>query len=32
MVRAICVVQLKDRRRSTSFMLMLGLKEAIDQL
>ena len=32
MVRAICGVQLKDRKRSTDLMFMLGLKEAIDQL
>ena len=32
MVRAMCGVQLKDRERSTDFMLMLGFKETIDQL
>ena len=32
MVRAICGVQLKDRKRSMDFMFMLGLKETIDQL
>ena len=32
MVRALCGVQLKDRKRSTDFMLMLGLNETIDQL
>ena len=32
MVRAMCGVQLKDRKRSTDFMLVLGLKETIDQL
>ena len=32
MVRARCGVQLKDRKRSTDLMFMLGLKEAIDQL
>ena len=32
MVRAFCWVQLKDRRRSTDLMLMLGLNETIDQL
>ena len=32
MIKAICGVQLKYRRRSTDFMLMLGLNESIDQL
>ena len=32
MVRAMCGVQLKDRKRSMDLMLMLGLSEAIDQL
>ena len=32
MVRAMCGVQLKDRKRSTDVMLMLGLSETIDQL
>ena len=32
MVRAMCGVQLKDRKRSTNLMFMLGLKEATDQL
>ena len=32
MVRAMCGVQLKDRKRSTDLMFMLGLNEAIDQL
>ena len=32
MVRAMCGVQLKDRKRSTDFMFMLGLNEIIDQL
>ena len=32
MVRAMCGVQLKDRKRSTDLMLLFGLKEAIDQL
>ena len=32
MVRAMCGVQLKDRKRSTNLMLMLGLSVAIDQL
>ena len=32
MVKAMCGVQLKDRKRSTDLMLMLGLKETIDQL
>ena len=31
-VRAMCGVQLKDRKRSMDLMLMLGLNEAIDQL
>ena len=32
MVRAICGVQLKDRKRYTDLMFMLGLLETIDQL
>ena len=32
MVRAMCGVQLKDRKRSTDFMFMLGLRETMDQL
>ena len=32
MVRAMCGVQLKDRKRSTDLMFMLGSKESIDQL
>ena len=32
MVRTMCGVQLKDRKRSTDLMLMLGLKETMDQL
>ena len=32
MVRAMCGEQLKDRKRSTDLMLMLGLNENIDQL
>ena len=32
MVRAMCGVQLKDRKRSTDSMFMLGLKETIGQL
>ena len=32
MVRAMCGVQLKDIKRSTDLMFMLGLKETIDQL
>ena len=32
MVRAICGVQLKDRKISTDFMFMLGLIETTDQL
>ena len=32
MVRAMCGVQLKDRKRSMDLMLMLGLNETIDQL
>ena len=32
MVRAMCGVQLKDRKRSTDLMFMLGLCETIDQL
>ena len=31
MVRAMCGVQLKDRKRSTDFMFMLSLKESIDK-
>ena len=32
MVRAICGVQLKDRKRSTYLMFILGLNKTIDQL
>ena len=32
MVTAMCGVQLKDIKRSTDFMFMLGLKETIDQM
>ena len=32
MVRAICVLQLKNRKKSTDLMLMLCLNETIDQL
>ena len=32
MVRAMCGVQLKDRKRSSDLMFMLDLNEAIDQL
>ena len=32
MVRGACGVQLKDRKRSTDLMSMLGLNETIDQL
>ena len=32
MVIAMCGVQLKDRKRSTDLMIMLGLNETIDQL
>ena len=32
MVRAMCGVQLKNRKRSPDLMFMLGLKEAMDQL
>ena len=32
MVRAMCEVQLKDRKRSTDLMLMIGLNKTIDQL
>ena len=32
MVRAMCGVQLKDRKRSTDFILMMGVNETIDQL
>ena len=32
MVRAMCGVLLKDRKRSTHLMFMLGLNEAIDLL
>ena len=31
-MRAMCGVQLKDRKRSTELMFMLGLNETIDQL
>ena len=32
MVREMCGVQLKDRKRSTDLMFMLGLNETVDQL
>ena len=32
MVRAMCGVQLNDKKRSTDLMFMLGLRETIDQL
>ena len=32
MVRAMCEVQLIDRKGSTDLMFMLGLEETIDQL
>ena len=32
MVRAMCGVQLTDRKRSTYLMFMLGLKKTMDQL
>ena len=32
MVRTMCGVQLKDRKRSMDLMLMLGFNETIDQL
>ena len=32
MVRAMCGAQFNDRKKSTDFMLMLDLKETIDQL
>ena len=32
MVRGMCGVQLKDRKRSTNFMFTLGLNETIDKL
>ena len=32
MVRAMCVVQLKVRKRSTDLMFMLGLNDTIDQM
>ena len=32
MVRAMCGIQLKDRKRSTDLMFMLGLTETTDQL
>ena len=32
MVRALCGVQIKDRKRPTDLMLMLGLSEAMDHL
>ena len=32
MVRAMCRVQMKDRKRSTDLIFMLGLNETIDQL
>ena len=31
MVRAMCGVQLKDKKRSTNLMFMLGLNKTIDQ-
>ena len=31
-MREMCRVQLKDRKRSTDLMFMLGLKKTIDQL
>ena len=31
-MKATCGVQLKDRKKSTDLMLMLGLNETIDQL
>ena len=31
-MRAVCGVQLKDRKRSMDLLFMLGLNEAIDQL
>ena len=31
-MRAMCGVQLKDRKRSIDLMFMLGLNETIDQL
>ena len=32
MVRAMCGLQLKDIKRATDLLLVLGLSEAIDQL
>ena len=32
MLRSICGVHLKDRKRSRDLMLMMGLNESIDQL
>ena len=32
MVRAMCGLQLKDRKRSTDLMFVLGLSETMDQL
>ena len=32
MVRTMCGVRLKDRKRSTDLVFMLGLKETFDQL
>ena len=32
MVRAMCGVQVNDRKRAKGFMLMLGLYETIDKL
>ena len=32
MVRALCGVQLKERKKSTDLMFILCLKETIDQL
>ena len=31
-MRAVCGVQLNDRKRSTDLMFMLGLKETIEQM
>ena len=31
-MRAMCGVQLKDRKRSTYLMFMMGMSEAIEQL
>ena len=32
MTTAMCVVQLKDRKRVSDLMMLLGFNEAIDQL